>query len=163
MVVGFGSGEAEEAWNFWCVGHVFNTEARRTRRFAEEISERLVDEAADSYFEAGNVEVEESKGLFSKAQVGEKLAFVLIQAWNGTWGFSGDGLGDGSDVLGGVTAAATGEVEEAGVGKPGDVVSHVPWLEIEPGGGERVGEAGVGIAGDVSGGDFGEVFEEGLH
>lgn len=66
-------------------------------------------------------------------------------------------------MLGGVAAATAGEVEESGFGEFGDVVSHVLGFKIEAGGRERVGESGVGVAGDMGCRDFGEIFKEGFH
>ena len=66
-------------------------------------------------------------------------------------------------MFGGVAAAASGEVEEAGVGEFDHVVGHVLGLEVEAGGGEGIGEAGVGVAAEVGGGALVEVLQEGLH
>ena len=62
------------------------------------------------------------------------------------WLFVRDGLGDGCDVVGGVAAAAAGEVEQASVGEVRHVIMHVLGLEIEAGGRERVGQAGIRVA-----------------
>lgn len=68
--------------------------------------------------------------------------------------FAFDGLGDGGDVFRGVSAAASDEVEVAFVGEIQGVVGHVLGEEVEAGGGEGVGEAGVRVAADVAAGDF---------
>ena len=66
-------------------------------------------------------------------------------------------------MVGGVAAAATGEVEQAGVGEVGHVVMHVRRLEIEAGGRERVGQAGIRVTGNVSGRALGKLLEMGSH
>ena len=72
-------------------------------------------------------------------------------------------FGDGGDVLGRVAAAAAGDVDEAGRGEVAEVAGHVRRAEIEAGLGERVGQAGVGVAGDGDVGFLGELGEEGIH
>jgi hypothetical protein len=67
-------------------------------------------------------------------------------------------LGDGGDVFGGVSTAATGEVEEACLGEFCHVVSHVVGFEIEAGGREWVRQASVRITGNGGGGTGREFF-----
>jgi hypothetical protein len=74
-----------------------------------------------------------------------------------------EGLRDGGDVLGGVAAAAAGDVDEARVGELAEEAAHVRGLEVEARRGERVGQARVGVAGDGRGGLLRQLGEEGVH
>jgi hypothetical protein len=74
-----------------------------------------------------------------------------------------EGLRDGRDVLGGVAAAAAGDVDQAGLGEVAEEAPHVLGLKVEAGGGERVGKARVGVAGDGRGGLLRELGQEGVH
>ncbi len=59
-----------------------------------------------------------------------------------------EGLGDRGYVLGGVAAATAGDVDESSLGEVAEVAGHVFGSQIEAGLGERVRQAGVGVAGD---------------
>ncbi len=72
-------------------------------------------------------------------------------------------FGDGGDVLGRVAAAAAGDVDEAVLCEVAEEAGHVARAEVEAGLGERVGQAGVGVAGDGYVGFLGELFEERVH
>ena len=67
-------------------------------------------------------------------------------------------------MFGGVAAAAAGDVAEVAVGEFAHEARHVGGFEIEAGGRERIGQAGVGVGGDERvGGLLGELGEEGPH
>ena len=72
-------------------------------------------------------------------------------------------LGDGRDVLGRVAATPPRDVHEVGVGELGKVARHIGRLEVEPGRRERVGQAGVRIAGDRRVGLLRELGQERVH
>ena len=82
-------------------------------------------------------------------------------------GFAGfdvaDGIGDFGDVVGGVSAATAGKIDESGTGEVAEVLVHVRGVQVEAGRGEGVRHPGVGIAGDVGAGDVGEFLDEGAH
>ena len=71
--------------------------------------------------------------------------------------------GDRGDVGGGVAAAASDEVDEAGLGETGDLALHVVGEEVEAGRGEGIGQSGVRVDGDVGRSDAGELGEVRLH
>jgi hypothetical protein len=72
-------------------------------------------------------------------------------------------LGDGRDVLGGVAAAAAGDVEQAAVGELAHEARHVGGFQVEAGFRERIGQAGVGVGGNKDVGLRAQFLEEGAH
>ena len=74
-----------------------------------------------------------------------------------------DCLGNGRDVLWGITTAATSEVEEACTGEVGELVVHILRLKVETCWSERIGHACIGVAGYKGFGHATEFGQEGAH
>ena len=77
--------------------------------------------------------------------------------------FSFHRIRDCGDVFRSVSAATAGQIEKSGVSESGHVIRHVVRFQVKAGGSQGIGKSGVGIAGEMTGRDFGEIFEEGLH
>src|ERR1039458_3011861 len=72
-------------------------------------------------------------------------------------------FGNGRDVLRGVAAAATGDIDQAGAGKLTEVTGHVVWAKIESCFRERIRQAGIRVAGDGDVGLLRELLKKRVH
>ena len=74
-----------------------------------------------------------------------------------------EGLRDRGDVVGGVAAAAAGDVEQAARGELAEETAHVGGQQVEAGRRERIGQAGVRVARDERVGLLAQLLEERAH